>query len=218
MLGARRATRSRGVDATRIAAIGITNQRETTLLWERADGPARRATPSSGRTAAPRRCAPSSRRRGTSRWCASGPAWCSIPYFSATKIRWLLDNVTGLRARAEAGAIAFGTVDSFLIWRLSGGRDARDRRHNASRTLLLDLRDAALLRRALRAVRRAARACCPRCARRRGGSRETRGVPGLPDGIPIAGVAGDQQAALFGQDCTDPGDAKCTYRDRARSC
>jgi glycerol kinase len=132
------------------------------------------------------------------------------PYFSATKIRWLLDNVTGLRRRAEDGALAFGTVDTFLIWRLSAGRVHATDATNASRTLLFDLH-----------TRRFAddlcqlfgvpRALLPEVKSSSGLIAVTRGVPGLPDGIPIAGVAGDQQAALFGQDCTLAGDAKCTY-------
>ncbi len=133
------------------------------------------------------------------------------PYFSATKISWLLDDVTGLRARAEAGEIAFGTVDSFLVWRLSGGQVHATDVTNASRTLLL---------RSARRVRFSDELCelfdvpaalLPEVRPSAGRLGETRGVPGLPDGIPIAGVAGDQQAALFGQDCIEPGDAKCTY-------
>ena len=140
------------------------------------------------------------------------------PYFSATKIA--LDagqRRRAARARRGAGELAFGTIDSFLIWRLSGGKTHATDVTNASRTLLFDICAAALGPRAVRAVRRAAARCCPRSARRRGGSRETRGVPGLPDGIPITGVAGDQQAALFGQDCTEPA-TRSAPTGRAPSC
>jgi glycerol kinase len=136
------------------------------------------------------------------------------PYFSGTKLSWLLENVDGVRKRAEASGLAFGTVDSFLVWKLAGGA-AANAPHvtdvtNASRTLLMDLRlrswskemcemlgvPSAVLPR-----------ICPSAAR----IAETRGVPGLPDGIPIAGMAGDQHAALFGQACFGEGEAKCTY-------
>ena len=132
------------------------------------------------------------------------------PYFSATKIRWLLDAVTGLRTRAEAGEIAFGTVDSFLIWRLTGGKTHATDVTNASRTLLCDLRTRRFSDE-LCALFGVPAALLPEVCPSAGRLGETRGVPGLPDGIPITGVAGDQQAALYGQDCTEPGDAKCTF-------
>jgi glycerol kinase len=132
------------------------------------------------------------------------------PYFSGTKIAWLLREVNGARKRAEAGELAFGTVDTYVIWRLSGGRSHVTDASNASRTLLFDLERLAWddeLCQALevpRAILPEVRGSAERLA-------TTRSVPGLPDGIPIAGVAGDQQAALFGQACFQPGDAKCTY-------
>ncbi len=135
------------------------------------------------------------------------------PYFSATKIRWLLDNVTGVRARAEAGALAFGTVDSFLIWRLTGGQRHVTDATNASRTLLYDLRAGALFGRAVRAVRRSARAAAGGRARRRASWARPAVCRGCPTGFPIAGVAGDQQAALYGQDCTEAGRRQVHLRD-----
>jgi glycerol kinase len=133
------------------------------------------------------------------------------PYFSGTKVAWILDHVDGARARAEAGSLAFGTIDSFLVWRLSG--DARIHATdvtNASRTLLMDLSTLDWSPDMLRLFG-VPRAVLPRIV----GSAEqvavTRGFPHLPDGVPIAGIAGDQQAALFGQACFGVGDAKCTY-------
>jgi glycerol kinase len=132
------------------------------------------------------------------------------PYFSGTKVRWMLDNVAGARERAEAGELAFGTVDSYLIWRLTGGAAHVTEASNASRTLLFNLRtldwDPELL-----SHLEVPRALLPEVRRSSERYGATRGVPGLPDGIPVAGAAGDQQAALFGQACFSPGDAKCTY-------
>jgi glycerol kinase len=199
-----------GVSGDRIAAIGITNQRETTLVWERGTGrPIHRAIVwQDRRTSA--RCA-ELRAEGHLDDVRAATGLVLDPYFSGTKVAWILDHVEGARARAEAGELAFGTIDSFLVWRLSGG----DRVHatdvtNASRTLLMNLAtldwDDAMLR-----LFGVPRAVLPRIV----GSAEkvaaTRGFPGLPDGIPIAGIAGDQQAALFGQACFGVGDAKCTY-------
>jgi glycerol kinase len=202
------------VDGKRIAAIGITNQRETTLVWERATGrPIHRAIVwqdrrTSGRCAELRAAGHEDQVRATTGLVLD-------PYFSGTKLAFLLDEVDGARARAERGELAFGTIDSFLVWRLSGDVAGGAPVHatdvtNASRTLLmslatLDWSDAML------SLFRVPRAVLPRIT----GSAEriaaTRGFPGLPDGIPIAGIAGDQQAALFGQACFGVGDAKCTY-------
>jgi glycerol kinase len=198
-----------GVDARRIAAIGITNQRETTLLWERAGGrPVANAIVWQDRRTAPLCIALKS--AGHEPAVRERTGLVLDPYFSATKIRWLLDNVAGLRPRAEAGAIAFGTVDTFLIWRLSGGRAHVTDATNASRTLLYDLQSGAFSD-DLCDLFGVPRALLPEIGPSAGRVAETLGVPGLPDGIPIAGLAGDQQAALFGQDCTESGDAKCTY-------
>ncbi|HLK91434.1 MAG TPA: glycerol kinase GlpK [Polyangia bacterium] len=199
----------RGVDPGRIAALGITNQRETTLLWERDGGrPVANAIVWQDRRTAPF-CA-TLKAAGHERAVRERTGLVLDPYFSATKIRWLLDNVNGLRARAEAGALAFGTVDSFLIWRLTGGKTHATDVTNASRTLLFDLRTRQFSD-DLCALFGVPRALLPEVVPSAGRLAETRGVPGLPDGIPIAGVAGDQQAALYGQDCTEAGDAKCTF-------
>jgi glycerol kinase len=198
-----------GVDVKRIAALGITNQRETTLLWERESGrPVANAIVWQDRRTAPF-CA-ALKAAGHEAAVRERTGLVLDPYFSATKIRWLLDAVSGLRARAEAGAIAFGTIDSFLIWRLTGGKTHVTDVTNASRTLLCDLRTRQFSDE-LCALFGVPAALLPEVRPSAGRLGETRGVPGLPDGIPIAGVAGDQQAALFGQDCTEAGDAKCTF-------
>jgi glycerol kinase len=198
-----------GVDVKRIAALGITNQRETTLLWDRDGGrPVANAIVWQDRRTAPF-CA-ALKAAGHEAAVREKTGLVLDPYFSATKIRWLLDGVSGLRARAEAGAIAFGTVDSFLIWRLTGGKTHATDVTNASRTLLCDLRTRQFSDE-LCALFGVPAALLPEIRPSAGRLGETRGVPGLPDGIPIAGVAGDQQAALFGQDCTEAGDAKCTF-------
>jgi glycerol kinase len=191
-----------------IAAIGVTNQRETTLLWDRASGrPVHNAIVwQDRRTAA---LCERWRAAGLAETVAQRTGLVIDPYFSASKICWLLDNVPGLGARARAGEIAFGTVDSFLLWRLSGGRRHATDVTNASRTMLFDIRrlawDADLL--------------------------DAFGIPPaiLPEvldtgadygattqellgaAIPIAGMAGDQQAAMIGQACFRPGMIKSTY-------
>ena len=198
-----------GVDTKRIAALGITNQRETTLLWERDGGrPVANAIVWQDRRTAPF-CA-ALKAAGHEPAVRDRTGLVLDPYFSATKVRWLLDAVSGLRARAEAGQIAFGTVDSFLIWRLTGGKTHATDVTNASRTLLCDLRTRQFSDE-LCALFGVPAALLPEVRPSAGRIGETRGVPGLPDGIPITGVAGDQQAALYGQDCTEPGDAKCTF-------
>jgi glycerol kinase len=199
----------KGVDPKRIAAIGITNQRETTLIWDRTDGrPVGNAIVWQDRRTAPM-CA-QLRAAGHEPALRARTGLVLDPYFSATKIRWMLDNVGGLRARAEAGELAFGTVDSFLIWRLSGGNTHATDVTNASRTLLYDIR-ARRFDPELCALFGVPASMLPEVCPSAGRLAETHGVPGLPDFIPITGVAGDQQAALFGQDCTEPGDAKCTF-------
>ncbi len=204
---------SAGLSGSEIGAIGITNQRETTLLWERATGqPTQRAVVWQDRRTA-ERCA-ALEHAGRAAEVRRITGLVIDPYFSATKIGWLLDEDPGLRKRAEAGAIAFGNIDAYLVYRFAGGAVA-DAPHvtdatNASRTLLMDLArrrwDAGMCD-----LFGVPEAMLPRIVASAGIIARTRGVPGLPDGIPIAGVAGDQHAALFGQACFDVGQAKCTY-------
>lgn len=198
-----------GVDVGRIAAIGITNQRETVGLWDRASGePVHNAIVwQCRRTAA--RCQ-ALKDAGHEELFRSKTGLVLDPYFSGTKIAWLLDEVPGVRARAEAGQLAAGTIDTFLVWRLTGGKAHVTDVSNASRTLLFDLETRAFddaLCSALKVPKGVLAAV-------RSSSEVyglTQGLSFLPDGIPIAGMAGDQQAALFGQACFRPGDVKCTY-------
>jgi glycerol kinase len=196
-------------DRRRIAAVGVTNQRETTLLWDRRSGqPVAPAIVWQDRRTA-ERCA-ALRRAGAEPWIARRTGLRLDPYFSATKLEWILRGDRQLAGRARRGDLAFGTVDSWLLWRLTGGRVHATDPTNASRTLLFDLRrlrwDAELFDRF-----GVPAAVLPQVLPSCGDFGVTRGVPGLPDGIPIRGVAGDQQAALFGQGCVAPGGLKNTY-------
>jgi glycerol kinase len=201
----------RGEDARpgAIAAIGITNQRETTLLWDRRTSrPVAPAIVWQDRRTADR-CA-SLRRAGKEPTIARRTGLRLDPYFSATKLEWLLRRDPSLRARARRGELAFGTVDSWLLWRLTGGAAHATDPTNASRTLLFDIHR---LRwdPGLAALFGAPAALFPEVRPSAGDFGETRGVSGIPDGVPIRGVAGDQQAALFGQGCVSPGGIKNTY-------
>jgi glycerol kinase len=207
------ALRLAGVAGSDLTAIGITNQRETTLLWERAtDRPVHRALVWQDRRTADR--CEALRASGQETHVRALTGLVLDPYFSGTKIGWLLDHVAGARERAERGELAFGTVDSFLVWRLAGGARAGAPHvtdvTNASRTLLMHLAD----RRwddGLCQLFGVPNALLPEIVPSAGIVARTRGVPGIADGVPIAGLAGDQHAALFGQACFASGDAKCTY-------
>ncbi len=198
-----------GVAPGDVVAIGITNQRETTVLWERAGGAVvhNAIVWQCRRTAA--RCA-ALREAGHADEVRRRTGLVLDPYFSGTKLAWLLDHVDGARDRAEAGELAFGTVDGFLVWRLTGGGAHVTDVSNASRTMLMDLRrrrwDDAMLD--LLGVPRGVLPEIRGCSEVYG---HTRGLEVLPDGIPVCGMAGDQQAALFGQVCFAPGEGKCTY-------
>jgi len=189
--------------------IGITNQRETTVLWERKKGePLYRAIVWQDRRTS-ERCA-ELKRQGHEALFRERTGLVVDPYFAGTKLEWLLDNVDGARRRAEAGELAFGTIDSYLVYRLTGGKQHVTDVTNASRTLMFDIHklrwDPELLR-----ILRVPEAVLPQV---RGSSEivgHTLGFGPLPDGVPIAGIAGDQHAALFGQTCFQVGDGKCTY-------
>jgi glycerol kinase len=197
------------VEPKDIAAIGITNQRETTLLWDKKTGdPIANAIVWQCRRTAD--VCDALKAQGHTERVRERTGLVIDAYFSGTKIAWLLDHVEGARARAEKGELAFGTIDAFLVHKLtSGGVHATDVT-NASRTMLMNLArtewDPELL-----ALLKVPASVLPAIV----GSAEvvgtTKGVGFLPDGIPIAGIAGDQQAALFGQACFGEGDAKCTY-------
>jgi glycerol kinase len=194
------------VGAAEIAAIGITNQRETTVVWDRTTGePVYNAIVWQDRRTAG--ICDRLRARKLDRVIRRKTGLVLDAYFSATKVQWILENVKGARARAKAGELAFGTVDSWLVWNLTGGKVHVTDASNASRTMLFDISkgewDDELLK-----LFGVPRSMLPEAR----SSSEVYGVTkllGTP--IPIAGIAGDQQAALFGQACTKPGMAKNTY-------
>jgi len=197
------------VSSERIAAIGITNQRETVGLWSRETGaPIHNAIVWQCRRTADR-CA-ELKAAGHEADVRRRTGLVLDPYFSGTKIAWLLDNVDGARAQAEAGELAAGTIDSFLVWRLTGGQAHVTDVSNASRTMLFDLQSRDWSPELL-SLLQVPQGILPQVRSSSEVYGHTQGVAGLPDGIPIAGMAGDQQAALFGQACFAPGDAKCTY-------
>ncbi|MCP5267817.1 MAG: glycerol kinase GlpK [Zoogloeaceae bacterium] len=205
---ARRVLREQGVEAGRVAAIGIANQRETTVLWDRVSGAA--IAPAivwqDRRTAALCEALDAA---GHSALFSGRTGLLLDPYFSGTKLRWLLDYVPEARQRAERGDLAFGTIDSWLAWRLTKGQCHVTDASNASRTLLFDIHrrcwDEELL-----ALLDIPAAVLPEVV-------DSSGIIGSVDSewlgveIPLAGIAGDQQAATFGQACHQPGMAKNTY-------
>jgi glycerol kinase len=198
-----------GIGGRDVCAIGITNQRETTILWERATGaPIHRAIVWQCRRTA--EACDRLRASGAEAMVRERTGLVLDAYFSGTKIGWLLDTVPGARRRAGRGELAFGTVDSWLLWKLTAGRVHATDVTNASRTLCLDLRrvewDAAMLE-----LLRVPREVLPALVDSSGVCGETAGVGWLPAGVPIAGIAGDQHAALFGQACYATGSAKNTY-------
>lgn len=192
-----------------IVAVGITNQRETALLWDSQSGEAlnnaivwqcRRTTDFCERLKA----------AGRENFVLRHAGLVLDPYFSGSKFRWLLHHTPGIKTKLRRGRVRAGTVDSYLLWHLSGGTVHGTDVSNASRTSLMNLRtldwDSRLME--LFQVPREIFPSLLPCSAVLG---RTRGVRGLPDGIPIAGMAGDQQAALFGQACFSTGDAKCTF-------
>jgi glycerol kinase len=205
---ARGALRDAGIAAAEVAAIGIANQRETTLLWDRATGEPLHAAI----VWQDRRTAPLCEELVARGWEPAFRAATGLlldPYFSGTKLAWLLDNVPGARERAERGELAFGTVDTWLVWNLTGGRAHVTDYSNASRTLLFDIGRLEWSDSLLAALR-VPRAVLPQVLPSLGafGTTST-GILGAA--IPIAGVAGDQQAALVGQAGFARGIAKNTY-------
>lgn len=195
------------VPPSRIAAIGITNQRETTVLWDK-------------KTSRPVHHAIVWQCRRTTELCHrlkkqeplihQRTGLVLDPYFSGTKIRWLLDHVPGLRRRAGQGRLAFGTIDSWLLWKLTGGRVHATDYTNASRTLLLNIHTRRWDERLLKLFK-IPKKILPEV--RKSGSifGTTQKIAGLPAGIPIAAIMGDQQAALYGQGCFKAGTSKNTY-------
>ena len=203
---ARQVLKKAGIHASDIAAIGITNQRETTVVWDRTTGKpiANAIVWQDRRTAAAcdklkaRKLEPMIRRK---------TGLVVDAYFSGTKLQWILENVPGAKAKAKAGRLAFGTIDSWLVWNLTAGRRHITDASNASRTMLFNLRtgdwDEDLLK-----LFHVPRSVLPEV---RSSSEVYGETTLLGASIPIAGIAGDQQAALFGQACTQPGMVKNTY-------
>jgi glycerol kinase len=205
---ARGALAKAGAGAADVAAIGITNQRETTVVWDRASGePIHRAIVWQSRQSAP--ICERLRAAGLEPEVRARTGLVIDAYFSATKVRFILDAVPGAQARAERGELAFGTIDAWLVHRLTGGRVHATECSNASRTMIYDITAGDWDARLLEALR-IPRAMLPAVV-------DSSGVLGETDrtwlggAIPIAGMAGDQQAALFGQACFAPGQAKNTY-------
>lgn len=205
---ARQVLKEAGLQPREIAAIGITNQRETTLIWDKETGkPVHHAL-----VWQCRRTAELCQELNRKNWAEPIRQKTGLvvdAYFSGTKIKWLLDNVTGLREKAEAGKVLCGTVDTWLIWKLTGGRVHATDYSNASRTMLFNIHTLEWDQDILKELG-IPREILPEVRSSSGTFGET-----VPDmfgaGIPITGVAGDQQAALFGQCCFTPGTAKNTY-------
>lgn len=197
-----------GLSSTDVGALGITNQRETTLIWDRETGqPIYNAIVWQDRRTAP--LCNTLKQQGLETFFRDKTGLVIDPYFSGTKIRWLLDTIPGARSKAEAGRLAFGTVDTWLVWQLTQGKKHITDVTNASRTLLLNIQtgewDQELLdvlhipRQLLPEVRSSSEVCA------------TTATDLIDTDVPISGIAGDQQAALFGQMCTTPGMVKNTY-------
>lgn len=198
-----------GTKGERIAAIGVTNQRETVLIWDRVSHQpvmnaivwqCRRTTDFCEKL----------KKKKLENVIRKKTGLVIDPYFSASKIRWMLDQDSSVLKKAKAGGLAAGTIDSFLLWRLTNGQSHRTDISNASRTQLMNIEkcewDSELLK--IFGVPKALLPQISDCNEELG---KTHGVPGLPDGIPIHGMIGDQQSALFGQACFEPGAAKCTF-------
>lgn len=192
-----------------IAAIGITNQRETVVFWDQKTGRAlhnaivwqdRRTSDLCEKL----------KKKGLKPKIKSKTGLVIDPYFSATKMQWLLENVAGLKEKAASGAALAGTMDSFVLWRLTQGASHKTDVSNASRTMLMNIKTGAWDNDLLKLFKVPA-ACLPEIADSSGVFGHTKGVGFLPDGIPVAGIAGDQQSALFGQACFKAGEAKCTF-------
>ncbi len=205
----RAALEKAGISGTRIHAIGITNQRETVMLWDKKTGKAvhnaivwqcRRTQSLCERL----------KKQKKEKMITAKTGLVLDPYFSGTKIQWLLQNAPQARKQAAAGNLLAGTVDTFLLWKLTAGQAHKTDVSNASRTMLMNIHtgwwDEDLLK-LLRVPENILPEICPSNAE----FGFTQGLGFLPDGIPITGMIGDQQAALFGQACFEAGESKCTF-------
>lgn len=197
------------IHGDQIAAIGITNQRETVVVWDRKTGkPIYNAIVWQCRRT--QEACEKLKRNNKEKMVIKKTGLVIDPYFSGSKIQWILKNVPGAKEKARRGELAAGTIDSFLLWRLTGGESHKTDVSNASRTMLMNIHtgwwDEDLLK-----LFDVPEALLPEIAPSSGEFGKTKGLGVLPDGIPIAGIAGDQQAALFGQTCFETGDVKCTF-------
>lgn len=212
VLGIQKVLQTARIQGSQIAAIGITNQRETCLIWER-------------KSHRPLYNAIVWQCRRTTNFCeklkrSSQNEWEKTifkktglvidPYFSASKFKWILDAHSGARARVRRGELLGGTIDAYLIWKLTGGVSHVTDVSNASRTQLMDITNCQWDEELL-AIYSVPKRLLPQIHPSSGVLGHTKNVPGLPNGIPISGVAGDQQASLFGQTCFRFGEAKCTF-------
>jgi glycerol kinase len=197
-----------GAQGTQVAAVGITNQRETTGVWTRAGKPVHRAIVWQDRRTG--ELCHELKARGEENRVRQVTGLVLDPYFSATKLKWLLDHVRDARLQAEREELKFGTIDTWLVFKMTGGAVHVTDVSNASRTLLMNLKtlawDASMLE-----LFDIPKSLLPKIAASSEPYGTTRGMKSLPDGIPVSGIAGDQQAALFGQACFDAGESKCTY-------
>ena len=192
-----------------IAALGITNQRETIVVWDRETGkPVYNAIVWQCRRTTD--FCEALKKSGRGGFVQRRTGLVLDPYFSASKINWILKNVPGAMKKAKQGDLVCGTIDTFLLWRLTGGSAHKTDVSNASRTMLMNIHtgrwDEELLK-----LFSIPRSLLPDIDFSSGVFAKTEGVEILPDGVPISGMAGDQQAALFGQACFQPGDVKCTF-------
>jgi glycerol kinase len=203
-----------GIGPGELSAIGITNQRETTVVWDRGTGqPVHRAIVWQSRQSAG--ICERLKAGGLEPLIREKTGLVIDPYFSGTKIRWILDRDPELQHRAEAGELAFGTIDSWLLWKMTGGKAQAGALHrtdptNASRTLLYDIHEQAWDEKLCQAID-VPMSMLPEVHPSAGIFGETGHIECVPVGVPIAGIAGDQQAALYGQGCWEAGQAKNTY-------
>lgn len=193
-----------------IAAIGITNQRETTVLWDKRSGePVHKAIVWQCRRTSSR-CDQLKKIKGLGDKIRRKTGLPIDAYFSATKIEWILKNVSGVKERAKKGNILFGTTDTWVLWQLTGGKSHATDYTNASRTMLFNI-EKLLWDKELIKLFGITEKMLPEVKKSSGIFGYTKKIGLLPEGIPIAGIAGDQQAALFGQTCFEPGEVKNTY-------
>ncbi len=204
-----RAIKDGGLSPSDAIAIGITNQRETSLLWDRDTGKpiynaivwqCRRTTDICNQL----------KQAGHEQLFRETTGLVIDAYFSGTKVKWLLDNVQGARTQAESGKLLFGTIDTWLLWNLTGGVSHATDYTNASRTLMFDIKEKNWSGKLLEILSVPTKVL-PEVKASASKFGVTKGAPGLPDGIVIGGIAGDQQAAMVGQNCVTPGSLKNTY-------